>query len=95
MYDNGAKFSGPLFSAFYLRNNGERSVKVGFTCPRALGGAVIRNRIKRRVREAMRARLDRIGAGWEIVINPRLSAMTAPFGRLVQELEKLVQRCAN
>src|SRR5437868_4741153 len=95
VYDHGAKFSGPLFSAFYLRNNEERGVKVGFTCPRALGGAVIRNRIKRRVREAMRARLDRIGAGWEIVINPRVRAMTEPFARLEQELEKLVQRCAN
>ena len=95
MYDSGAKFSGPLFSAFYLRNNGERGVKVGFTCPRALGGAVVRNRIKRRVREAVRARIDRIGAGWEIVINPRLRALTAPFDQLEQELEKLIQRCAN
>ena len=95
MYDHGAKFSGPLFSAFYLRNNEERGVKVGFTCPRALGGAVVRNRIKRRVREAVRARIDRIGAGWEIVINPRLRALTAPFDQLEQELEKLIQRCAN
>ena len=70
-------------------------MKVGFTCPRALGGAVVRNRIKRRVREAVRARLDRIGAGWEIVINPRLRAMTAPFPQLEQEVQKLFQRCAN
>src|SRR5258708_5792328 len=95
VYDNGAKFSGPLFSAFYLRNNGERGVQVGFTCTRALGGAVVRNRIKRRMREAVRKRLDRIGAGWEIVINPRVRAMTAPFALLEQELEKLVKRCAN
>src|SRR5882672_12691314 len=66
VYDNGAKFSGPLFAAFCLRNNGEGGVKVGFTCPRALGGAVVRNRIKRRVREAARKYMDRIGAGWEI-----------------------------
>jgi len=70
-------------------------VKVGFTCPRALGGAVIRNRIKRRVREAVRPRLDRVGPGWEIVINPRLRAMIAPFPQLEQEVEKLFQRCAN
>ena len=68
---------------------------MGFTCPRALGGAVVRNRIKRRVREAVRARLDRISAGWEIVINPRLRAMKVPFPQLEQEVEKLFQRCAN
>ena len=95
MYDNGAKFSGPLFSAFCLRNNGEAGVRVGFTCPRALGGAVIRNRIKRRVREAVRVRLEQAGAGWEIVINPRVRVMTAPFAQIEHEVEKLFQRCAN
>jgi len=95
VYDHGAKFSGPLFSAFYLRNNGEAGAQVGFTCTRALGGAVVRNRIKRRMREAVRGQLARIGAGWEIVINPRARAMTVPFVQLEQELEKLVQRCAN
>src|SRR6476619_8178093 len=47
VYDNGAKFSGPLFSAFCLRNNGEEGARLGFTCTRALGGAVVRNRIRR------------------------------------------------
>ena len=95
MYDNGAKFSGPLFSAFCLRNNGEEGVRVGFTCPRALGGAVIRNRIRRRVREVVRARLDQPGPGWEIVINPRSRVLTAPFSQIEREVEKLFQRCAN
>jgi len=95
VYDNGAKFSGPLFSAFCLRNNGEEGVRVGFTCPRALGGAVVRNRIKRRVREVVRVRLDQPGAGWEIVINPRLRALTAPFSQIEREVEKLFHRCAN
>ena len=35
------------------------------------------------------------GAGWEIVINPRLRAMTAPFLQLEREVEKLFQRCVN
>lgn len=95
MYDNGAKFSSPLFSAFCLRNNEEKGVRIGFTCPRALGGSVIRNRIKRRVREAVRTRLERVAAGWEIVINPRGRAQTAPFTQIEAEIERLFQRCAN
>jgi ribonuclease P protein component len=95
VYDNGAKFSGPLFSAFCLRSKTEGGVHIGFTCPRALGGAVVRNRIKRRVREAVRERLERVGAGWEIVINPRSRAMKAPFAQIEAEVERLFQRCGN
>src|SRR5262245_23664221 len=95
VYENGAKFSGPLFSAFCLRNNEEEGVRLGFTCPRALGGAVIRNRIRRRLREAVRVRLEQPGPGWEIVINPRLRVLTAPFSQIEREVEKLFQRCAN
>jgi ribonuclease P protein component len=95
VYDHGARYSGPLFSAFYLRNNEERGPRVGFTCPKALGGAVVRNRIRRRMREAVRGRLGLAGAGWEIVINPRRKALDAPFSDLQREVERLFQRCAN
>ena len=47
------------------------------------------------LREAVRGRLELVGAGWEIVINPRLRAMTAPFLQLEREVEKLFQRCGN
>ena len=95
MYDHGAKYSGPLFSAFYLRNNEGTGPRVGFTCPRALGVAVVRNRIRRRMREAVRAAFDRAGAGWEIVINPKRKAFDAPFADIEREVGRLLQRCAN
>lgn len=97
MYDQGAKFSSPLFAAFYLRDAEapRESARIGFTTPRALGDAVIRNRIRRRVREAVRAKLDRVGVRWDIVINPRRRALTAPFEEIEREVEKLFQRCGS
>jgi RNase P protein component len=47
------------------------------------------------VREAVRGRLELAGAGWEIVINPRLRARTAPFSQLEGEIERLLKRCVN
>jgi ribonuclease P protein component len=61
--------------------------------PRALGGAVVRNRIKRRVREAVRCELDRLNPQWSIVINPRKRAFDAPLPDLRREVERLFARC--
>ena len=66
---------------------------IGFTCPRALGKAVVRNRIKRRVREAVRLHLDRLSPQWSIVINPRRKALDAPVAELRREIVRLFQRC--
>ena len=66
---------------------------IGFTTPRALGNAVVRNRIKRRVREAVRLYLDRLNPQWSIVINPRRKALNASTQELQQEVERLFLRC--
>ena len=69
--------------------------RIGFTVPRALGGAVVRNRLKRRFREAVRPGLDRLNPQWSIVINPRLKALNAPLPELRREIERLFLRCSG
>jgi ribonuclease P protein component len=54
---------------------------------------VVRNRIKRRVREAVRLHLDQLSPLWSIVINPRRKAFDAPVAELRREVERLFQRC--
>jgi ribonuclease P protein component len=53
---------------------------------------VVRNRIRRRVREALRVRLDRLSPQWSIVINPRRKALDAPFPEIEREIEKFLLR---
>ena len=106
MYEQGTRYSGPYFAAFYARRVGPDQggaggalrvacPRIGFTLPRAIGGSVVRNRIKRRVREAVRQRLDQLSPQWEIVFNPRRAAMDSPFDSLTSEIEKLFRRCNN
>src|SRR5579872_5775849 len=88
VYDHGSRYSGPFFAAFYapLADDGRSTgsgPKVGFTVPRSLGGAVVRNRIRRRVREAVRLRLDQLSPQWEIVFNPRRAAIDSPLPDLI------------
>ena len=62
--------------------------RIGFTVGRVLGGSVQRNRIRRRMREAVRLNLDRLGAPVDVVINPKKAVLTAEFPRIVEEVEK-------
>ena len=93
VYDRGARFSSPFFAAFCIAEAEASGPRIGFTVPRALGGAVVRNRLKRRFREAVRLGLDRLNPQWSIVINPRLKALSAPLPELRREIERLFERC--
>ena len=95
VYDKGSRFSSPFFAAFCVREPQAIGPHIGFTTPRALGKAVVRNRIRRRVREAVRLHLEQLSPEWSIVFNPRRKAMEAPFPELEREVQRLFQRCSG
>ena len=63
-------------------------LRVGFTVGRALGGAVQRNRLKRRLREAVRMTLPRPGVAADVVINPKKSLLTTDFSAVLNEVTR-------
>jgi len=66
---------------------------VGFTTPKALGKSVARNRIKRRMREAVRLELAQLSPEWSIVFNPRRKAQNCLFTELQAEVRRLFMVC--
>jgi ribonuclease P protein component len=93
VYDHGKRVSGPLFAAFCLARPDQTSARLGLTVPRAIGGSVDRNRIKRRLREAFRLHRAKLNPQWDIVINPRRTALAAPFTDLERALRKVIDQC--
>jgi ribonuclease P protein component len=76
----------------FVRPNGLDLSRFGWSIKKALGSAVQRNRIRRRLREILRLHRQEIAPGWDIVIHPRSSAATADFSALTRELLQLIPR---
>jgi ribonuclease P protein component len=74
----------------FARANGLGAPRFGISVKKALGGAVARNRIRRRVREILRLHRREISQGWDIVVHPRASVARANFALLEEELLRLI-----
>jgi ribonuclease P protein component len=106
VYKLGRRHFSSHMTVFYLRRAvgalpenalPEKLSRVGFTVGRVLGGAVERNRIKRRLREAVRQRrlvLKDAGAV-DVVINPKKSVLTLEFSVLLEEVGRALDVIAK
>ena len=63
--------------------------RVGLTAGRVLGKAVERNRIKRRMREAVRLNLALLTRDVDVVLHPRRTVLTAEFAGLQEEVSRI------
>ena len=72
VYSRGRSYVHPTLVVYVLKGSGEAS-RIGFSVSKKLGGAVVRNRIRRRLREASRSIVPRLSPGTDIVVVARRS----------------------
>ncbi len=66
-------------------------MRAGFVVPRSVGGAVVRNRVKRRLRELVRARTAML-AGRDVVVRALPASAAADFAALGRDLDSALSR---
>ena len=78
--------------ALYVRRNGQRNNRIGFTVSTKVGCAVVRNRVRRRLREIYRVHEDRLISGVDVVVVARVRAAESRYGQLERSFLKLAGR---
>jgi ribonuclease P protein component len=66
--------------------------RIGLTAGKVLGKAHERNRIKRRMREALRRHIDLLPPGFDLILHPRRIVLTLEFSKLEAEIVRLLQQ---
>ena len=92
MRRDGASVHGRFMLLSVLPNVAEGVARIGIVTSRRVGGAVDRNRVRRRLREIVRAERERLLPGMWFVIVARQRAVDAAFADLRAELLRLAQR---
>jgi len=93
VYRESRKHFSPSMSYFFRMRTAEENVpegpRVGLTAGRVLGRAVERNRIKRRMREAVRLNIERLPGTVDVVLHPRKFVADMEFSKLQGEVARI------
>jgi ribonuclease P protein component len=88
--ERGVSRTHPLLVGRFVRTDGDET-RFGFATGRRLGGAVIRNRIRRRLREALRAMAASVQPGWDVLIIARPAIVDADQDAVVGAVRRVLR----
>ncbi len=82
------------FAVLCVLENSLPYSRFGFSVSRRIGNAVLRNRVKRRMRESVRLRMEQIQPGWDCVVIARSPIRKATYGQIDKTFSRLFGRAA-
>ncbi len=91
VYSKGKSVSDKYLVLFYLKN-GQNNHRLGVSVSKKVGGAVVRNRVKRRIKEAYRLMDYKPNNGFDLVALARVDAGSASYSELLGSLKNLLKK---
>ena len=91
LYAKGRSAVSPTM-VLYCRKNGRRENRLGLTTGTKLGHAVVRNRVRRRLREIYRLQEHRLSPGYDIVVGARGRAVYSRYAELERDFLRLAKK---
>jgi ribonuclease P protein component len=88
--EKGVSRTHPLLVGRFVRTDGDET-RFGFATGRRLGGAVVRNRVRRRLREVLRAMAPSFQPGWDVLIIARPAIVEADHAALVNAMRRVLR----
>jgi ribonuclease P protein component len=92
VFQHGTKLVAPLFVLYVLPTSAPRS-RLGMAVSKRVGGAVVRNRVKRRLRELFRRHKSLLCPACDVVFVARQGAAEASLEEYTRQFLMLLHRC--
>ncbi len=91
VYKSGRRISSPFF-VMYIKKNDLGYSRLGVSVSKKVGKSVVRNKIKRQIKEIIRKNYDFINSGWDIVFSVKPTAVQLNYAHMEKEIISLLKR---
>lgn len=91
IYKSGRRVSSPFF-VMYIKKNDLSYSRLGVSVSKKVGKSVVRNKIKRQIKEIVRQNYDFINSGWDIVFSVKPAAVQLSYAQMEKEIVNLLKR---
>jgi len=92
LYRWGKSAANSQFVVYYRRNANTERVRLGISASKKLGNAVVRNRLRRRIKEIVRHHVERVKPHHDLIIIVRKPATIQDYGQMEKSILHVLRR---